>query len=119
LTYDLPEFLSALGIRAPAVGIFFHIFVCQHHLECSTSLIEVQDVFGEKPISLKIAEKEFIDPLIDPLAHCNVFAGSRGRMSSHNDPNVRQLLTEVGSHPPSNSSTISSVFILLTRAVGG
>jgi hypothetical protein len=60
----------------------------------SSSMIEIQDIFGEKPISVKISEKEFIDPLIDPLAHYNAFARRWRGMSSHNRPNVREPFTK-------------------------
>jgi hypothetical protein len=55
---------------------------------------EIQDIFGEKSISVKIGKQEFIDPLIDPLAYCHGLAWRRRRMSSHNDPNSGQPFTK-------------------------
>ena len=69
LTRDLPEFLSALGVRAPAIGIFFDIFISEDRLECSTSMIQVQDILGQEPMSVKGRKEEFIDPLTHTLAH--------------------------------------------------
>ena len=68
----------------------FDIFIAEHRLECPTSMREIQDIFGEKSISGKIGKKEFIHPLIDPLAYCHGLACRRRRMSSHNDPNARE-----------------------------
>jgi len=68
------------------------------------SMIQIQDSFGEQSISVKTGEKEFIHPLIDPLAYCHGLA-RRWCMMPSPSPS--------GSQPPTNSSTTSPVFILL------
>jgi len=85
----VPEFLPALRVGTPAIGIFLDIFISEHCLECPTSMIQVQDIFGEKPISVKIGEKEFIHPRIHTLTHRHRLAWWRRRMSSYNHSNVR------------------------------
>ena len=44
LARDLPEFLPALSVRTPAIGIFFDIFISEHRLKGSTSMIEIQNI---------------------------------------------------------------------------
>jgi hypothetical protein len=94
LTGNLPQFLPTLGRGTPAIGIDFHIFIGEHCLEGPTSMIEIQDIFGEKSISVKIGEKEFIHPLIDALAYCHGLARRWRSMPSHNHPNARKPLTK-------------------------
>jgi len=81
-------------------------------------VIEIQDIFGEKSISVQVSEKEFIDPRTVPLATVTDLpiggAGCRATMTR-----MRGKPSPSGSQPPSNSSTISPVFILLLHAVGG
>jgi hypothetical protein len=61
-------------------------------------MIEVQDIFEEKPVSVKIGDEEFIDPLTHTLAYLHGFAWWRGGMSSHYHPNARQALIQL--QPP-------------------
>jgi len=89
----LPEFLATLRVGAPAIWIFFDVFIREHGLEGPTSMIQVQDIFGEKPVSVKIGDEEFIHPCIYTFAYRHGFAWRRCRMSGHNHPNVRQALT--------------------------
>src|SRR6266436_9338572 len=49
LARDLPQFLPALGIRTPAIGIFFDVFIGEHRLEGPTSMIQVQDILDQEP----------------------------------------------------------------------
>jgi len=91
---NLPQFLSTLRAGTPAVWVFFDIFIGEHSLESPTPMIEIQDIFGEKSISVKVGEKEFIDPRIDALAYCHGLARRRCRMPSHNHPNERQPLSK-------------------------
>src|SRR6266568_8239605 len=90
LTGDLPQFLPILRVGTPAVGIFFDIFIGQHHFESSTSMIEVQDILDQEPVSVKCGDEEFVDPLTYTLAHGDFLVRRRSRMSSHNYPSVRQ-----------------------------
>src|SRR5258708_28293667 len=92
LTANLPQFLPTLRVGTPAIRIDFNIFIGEYCLECPTPMIEIQDIFGEKSISVKIGEKEFINPLIDPLTHCHRLAWRRRRLSGHHHSNVREPL---------------------------
>src|SRR6266699_3083979 len=117
LTRDLPQFLPILRVGTPAVGIFFDIFIGQHHFESSTSMIEVQDILDQEPVSVKCGDEEFVDPLTR-LPTAMSFPGGGAA--------CRTTITRTGgksrqgsSHPPSKRSTISPLFILVTLAVGG
>jgi hypothetical protein len=69
LPHNLPEFLSTLGVGTPSVRIAFDIFICQHRLECPTSMVEVQDILDQESVSAKGGDEEFVHPLIDAFAH--------------------------------------------------
>jgi len=45
--------LSALGVRTPAIGIFFDIFISEHRLEGPTSMIQIEDILDQEPIGAK------------------------------------------------------------------
>lgn len=95
LTGNLPEFLSALTVRTPPIGIFFDIFIGEHSLEGPPSIIEVQNVLDQEPIGGKRGQEQFIDLLAYPLAYGNVVAGGRSGMASHNHTYLRQALLQV------------------------
>jgi hypothetical protein len=88
----LPQFLPTLGVGTPAVGVFFDIFIGQHRLKGPASMVQIQDILGEKRLSVKIGDEEFIDPLIHTLAYLHLLAWRRCAMTGHNHPNVRQPL---------------------------
>jgi hypothetical protein len=52
LASNLPQFLSALGVGAPAIGIFFDIFISQHRLEGPTPMIQIQDILDQEAIGV-------------------------------------------------------------------
>jgi len=82
-------------------------------------MIEIQHILDQEPVDVEGGDEEFIDPLTNTFAHRNSLPCCRGAMSGHNHTDTRQALAEVGSQPPSNSSTTSPVFMRVTLAVGG
>jgi hypothetical protein len=99
LAHNLPEFLPRLRVGAPAIGVFFDIFIGKHGLESAASVVQIQQILDEKPRSVQIGEEELIDPLPHALAYLHLLVWGRCRMSSHNHPNVRQALPQF--HPSS------------------
>src|SRR5450631_3465355 len=93
LPRDLPEFLSALGVGTPSVGIAFDIFIRQYRLECPTPVIEIQDIFDQEPVSAKCSNEEFVHPFIDEFTYCHQLSWLWGSMPSHNHTRPRQPLT--------------------------
>jgi hypothetical protein len=53
-------------------------------------MIHIQNIFDEKPVSVKRRDEEFVDPFTDTFAHRYGFAWLRGTMSSHNDAGLGQ-----------------------------
>src|SRR5713226_3984198 len=119
LTRNLPEFLATLRVGAPSIWVFFDILIGKDRLECSTAMIEIQDILNQESASRQCGDEEFIDPLIHSLAHGDFLARRRSRMTGHNHPSGASKPAPSSSHPPSNNSTTISVFIAVTRAVGG
>src|SRR6266849_320047 len=99
LTRDLPQFLPTRGGGTPAIGIFFDVFISQHCLEGPTSMIQVEDILDQEPISIQGGHEQFIDPLAYTLAYLHGFAWRRSGMSSHYHTHVRQALPQF--QPPS------------------
>jgi hypothetical protein len=83
------------------------------------ALVQIQEILGEKPVRVQIANEEFIDPLPHALAHLHLLVWGRSGMASHDHADDVSKPSATSSHPPSKSSTTSSVFMLLTLAVGG
>jgi hypothetical protein len=111
LTGDLPQFLSALGVGTPAIRIFFDIFLSEHGLEGSPSMIEIQHILDQEVVGIKGGDEQFVDPVTGLPG-----AGARCRVTitrAAGNPSSR------GSQPPSNSSMTSPVLRLVTLAVGG
>jgi hypothetical protein len=90
----LPEFLPTLGEGAPAVGVFFQIFICEHGFEGSPLMIEIEHIFDQEPIGRECRNEEFVDPLSNALAHRNPLVWCGGTMSSYNDACVKQSLIQ-------------------------
>jgi hypothetical protein len=65
----LPQFLSTLRIGAPAVGIFFQIFVREHGLEGSSPMVEIKYLLDQEPSAGQSSDEEFVDPFTDTLAY--------------------------------------------------
>jgi hypothetical protein len=93
LPRDLPELLSTFGVGTPSVGIAFDIFIGQYRLECSTPMIEIQDIFDQEPVGAKRGNEEFVHPFIDEFAYCHQRSWLWGSMPSHNHASLRQPLT--------------------------
>jgi len=85
----LPEFLPVFGVGTPAVGICFDIFIGEHCLECSTSMIQVQDILDQEPLDRQRRDEEFVHPFTDSLAHPDFLARWRSSMPSDNDTHLR------------------------------
>jgi len=85
----LPQFLPALGVGTPAIGIFFDIFIGQYCLEGPTPMIQIQDILDQEPVSVKRGDEEFVDPLPDTFAYRNILPRGRSRMPGHNYSYVR------------------------------
>lgn len=97
LAHNLPEFLPTLGVGTPAIGVFFDIFIGQHGLDSSASVVEIEQILDEKSVGVQIGEEEFIDPLPHSLAYLHLLVWGRCGMASDNHPNVRQALPQF--HP--------------------
>ncbi len=82
-------------VRAPAIGIFFHIFVGEHRFKGSPSMIQVQGILDQDPIDRPRCDEEFVHPLTYSLAHPDFFAWWRSRMPSDNDTHLGYPLVEV------------------------
>jgi hypothetical protein len=91
LTGNLPEFLSALCVRTPAIRVFFDIFICKHRLKSPSSMIEIEHIFDEETIDGQCRDEDLIPPLTDALAHRNPLAWCGGSVSSHNDTGLRHF----------------------------
>jgi hypothetical protein len=94
LTGDLPQFLSALGVGTPAIRIFFDIFLSEHGLEGSPSMIEIQHILDQEVVGIKGGDEQFVDPVTDALAHRHRLAWRRSSVSSHNHACGRQSLIQ-------------------------
>jgi hypothetical protein len=95
----LPEFLATLCVGTPAVGIFFDILIGKDHFECSTPMIEIQDILNQESVSAQCGDEEFIDPLIHSLAHGDFLTRRRSRMTGDDHPSLGQALPQF--QPPS------------------
>jgi hypothetical protein len=65
----LPQFLPTIRVGAPAVGVFFQIFVSEHGLEGSPPMVEIKHLFDQEPIDGQCCDEEFVDPFTDTLPH--------------------------------------------------
>ena len=93
----MPEFLTTLRVGAPAVWIFFDIFIGEYCLKGPTWMIEIQHILDQEPVGVERGPEEFIDPLTNTFAHRYWLTCGRGAMSGHNHTDTRQALAEVGS----------------------
>src|SRR5207248_1632114 len=93
LARDLPEFLPTLGRGTPPIWVFFDIFISEDRLECSPSMIKIQDILDQESIGVQGGDEQLVDPLIHTLAHLHGLAGGRSGMSGHNHSGLRQALT--------------------------
>jgi hypothetical protein len=115
----LPQFLPTGGIGAPAIGVFFDIFIGKHGLEGPATVVQIQEILDEKPVPDQSGEEEFIDPFPHALAYLHLFVRGRSGMASHYHADDVSKPSATSSHPPSKSSLTWPVFMLLTLAVGG
>jgi hypothetical protein len=88
----LPQLLPTLREGTPAIGIFFNIFIGQHRLESSPSMIEIEHILDQEPVSVKHRDEKFVDPLPDTFADRNVLAWGRSGMAGHDHSHARQSL---------------------------
>lgn len=65
LREDLPEFLSASGMRAPAIRVLLGVFVRKNGFKGSSMQIEVQHIFRAESGEWESGDKQFVD---HPLA---------------------------------------------------
>jgi hypothetical protein len=94
LAGNLPQFLATLGVGAPAVWIFFDIFIGEYCLKGPTSMIEIQHILYQEPVDVEGGDEEFIDPLTNTFAYPYWLACCRGAMSGHNYTDTRQALPQ-------------------------
>lgn len=83
LRADLPGFLSGGGMRAPAVGILFLVFISQSGLKGSPMQIQLDDIAGGERFLGQHGEEEFVDEAIASHAHAALRLACR--MGRHHD----------------------------------
>jgi hypothetical protein len=62
LSRNLPEFLSALRVRTPAIRVLFDIFIREHRDLRPSSRIEIEHIFDEEAIDGQGREEDLIYP---------------------------------------------------------
>src|SRR6266480_441267 len=72
----------------------FDILIGKDHFECSTPMIEIQDILDQEPVGIQCRDEELIDPFPHTFTHPDFLVRRRSRMASHNHPSVRQARTQ-------------------------
>src|SRR6266567_2822636 len=87
LAEDLPEFLSASGMRTPAVRVLLAVFIRQHRFKGPSMQIQVQHIFRRESEGRKSGDKQLVD---HPLAlHPNGWGRGGCRMGCDNQAQTR------------------------------